>query len=197
MLSVAAQVDPAHVVPVEQDLPFACHVKTDDHVQYGGLPGTGLPDKGDRLPLLDAQVQVIEHPVPTVVVAKADIPEFKDTVHIRQRILALIVLHVLRQQNLTDRVHRLDTLGDDRQQCHDRGDLVDHRGKITLIERDIAHLDAPLHRKIPGKRQTDHLEDLKDRPADRSKQRLHHIELIPFLCHGKELAADLLHFLVL
>ena len=143
------------------------------------------------------QVQLIENLIFTVIVMEADLLKIKDALHIRQLFLPLVVLYILRQQHFPDRVHRLHALGDDRKQRHDRRHLVDHGGKIALVERDIPHLDASFHGKVSGKRQTDHLKDLEDRPADRAKERLHHIELIPFLRHRKELAADLPHLLVL
>ena len=100
-----------------------------------------------------------------IFVMEAYILKVKGTGYLLHFFLAFVVFDVLRQQYLTDGIHGFDTFCNSRQQGNNRGYLIDHRSKITLIQRDITGLDLPADGEISGKCQTDHLKDLEYRPA--------------------------------
>ena len=107
------------------------------------------------------------------------------------------MLHILGKQDFSNRIDRLNSLCDNRKQRDNRRHLIYHCGKIALVKRDIADLNASFYGKISCKRKAYHLKNLKDGPAHRSKKRLNDIQLIALFRHCKKLSADFSYFLVL
>ncbi len=104
MLSVCTEVYLAHVMSVKQDTALTCHVEADDHVQYCRLSGSRLTDKRNGLPLLHMQVQMVQNLIFIVAVVETHFLKIKHAIDIGHLFLALVVLHILREQDFPNRI---------------------------------------------------------------------------------------------
>ena len=76
-----------------------------------------------------------------------------------------VILHVMTEQDITDRIDGLESLGNNGKQCNDTGYLIDNRGKVGLVHNYFTDGNTSPGSKITGKRKAQYLEQLECNPA--------------------------------
>ncbi len=191
-MTVAAQVERFHVLPIQQNLPGAGANESDHQVDDRRFPRARRAYQRDGFTCSHCQIYIVHRCCVAVSIFKADVFKHKLPAHTFDGLFAFVIFQIRRFEHFANRAHRLETFGDDR---HQRHQPQQRAGQAVEIAGQHHHVTSADRRKLcvrnPGCNQQAHpIENIESDPRDRAKPGVDRIQFQP---GAAQLAEGLFH----